>query len=186
MITYLLDSPAAQAVLEMGIPGDIIKLVATAYQMETGSELKSAQELYKMSSDIKDSPEKMQELISKISLTEQKIDYEKQKIENEKSQPSFPKSSENHSEMMLKFSENSGKVLATAQLKQHVRALAVENKKLKERKKCRSCKTVELTSSGVTFLPCGHFITCEACAEKHENCPACNQTIMGTVRTFLA
>ena len=63
---------------------------------------------------------------------------------------------------------------------------AAENRRLKHRKFCRACKKVDLGVSGVTFLPCGHFITCEECAEKFDDCPACGKPIMGTVRTFLS
>jgi len=64
--------------------------------------------------------------------------------------------------------------------------LAQENQKLKDRKLCRACRKVELATSGITFLPCGHFITCEKCSEMFDDCPACGKNIMGTVRTFLS
>jgi hypothetical protein len=64
--------------------------------------------------------------------------------------------------------------------------LARENQHLKERKLCRACRKVELATSGITFLPCGHFITCEGCSEMFDDCPACGKNIMGTVRTFLS
>ena len=73
-----------------------------------------------------------------------------------------------------------------ALLQQRVQKLAEENRKLKQRKLCRACRKVELGSSGITFLPCGHFITCEECAEMFDDCPACGKNIMGTVRTFLS
>ena len=71
-------------------------------------------------------------------------------------------------------------------LKDKTQRLARENQKLRQRKKCRKCKEVELCSDGVTFLPCGHFITCEACSETYERCPACGKYIMGTVKTYLS
>jgi len=67
-----------------------------------------------------------------------------------------------------------------------VHHLARENQRLKERKLCRACRKVELSASGITFLPCGHFITCETCSEMFDDCPACGKNIMGTVRTFLS
>ncbi|XP_076452561.1 uncharacterized protein LOC143288151 [Babylonia areolata] len=72
------------------------------------------------------------------------------------------------------------------QLREKVRRLAKENWRLSQRKMCRACRKVELSSSGVTFLPCGHFITCEACSETFDDCPGCGKVIMGTVRTFLS
>ena len=60
------------------------------------------------------------------------------------------------------------------------------NQRLRKRKLCRVCKETELNNSGITFLPCGHFITCEACADKLTNCIACGRMIFGTVRTFLS
>lgn len=75
---------------------------------------------------------------------------------------------------------------ASRQLRERVQRLAAENRKLKQRKLCRACRKVELGSSGITFLPCGHFITCETCSEMFDDCPACGKNIMGTVRTFLS
>ena len=75
---------------------------------------------------------------------------------------------------------------ASRQLQERVQRLAAENRKLKQRKLCRACRKVELGSSGITFLPCGHFITCKACSEMFDDCPACGKNIMGTVRTFLS
>ncbi|KAK7088779.1 hypothetical protein V1264_022656 [Littorina saxatilis] len=72
------------------------------------------------------------------------------------------------------------------QLRRRVQVLAAENRKLKDRKVCRACQKVDLAESGITFLPCGHFITCETCSEMFDDCPACGKNIMGTVRTFLS
>jgi len=69
---------------------------------------------------------------------------------------------------------------------QKLEELVRENQKLKERKRCRACRKVELTTSGVTYLPCGHFVTCEHCSELFDDCPSCGINIMGTVRTFLS
>ncbi|XP_076462864.1 uncharacterized protein LOC143295177 [Babylonia areolata] len=70
--------------------------------------------------------------------------------------------------------------------REKVRRLAEEKRRLTQRKMCRACRQVELSSSGVTFLPCGHFITCEVCSETFKDCPACGKVIMATVRTFLS
>ncbi|XP_076459436.1 uncharacterized protein LOC143292767 [Babylonia areolata] len=72
------------------------------------------------------------------------------------------------------------------ELKQKVRELAKVNRQLLQRQKCRGCREVALSSSGVTFLPCGHFLTCESCSEMYDDCPACGKAIMATVRTFLS
>lgn len=69
---------------------------------------------------------------------------------------------------------------------QRYQALVTDNRRLKERKKCRACRKVDLSESGITFLPCGHFITCETCSELFDDCPACGKNIMATVRTFLS
>lgn len=66
---------------------------------------------------------------------------------------------------------------------ERVRVLAKENQKLKDRKLCRACRKVELA---VTFLPCGHFITCGKCSEMLDDCPACGKHILVRVKTFLS
>lgn len=73
-----------------------------------------------------------------------------------------------------------------SEIQKKVQELARENQRLKERKMCRACRKVELAASGITFLPCGHFVTCETCSEMFDDCPACGKNIMGTVRTFLS
>lgn len=87
---------------------------------------------------------------------------------------------------ILKAEDPKSEMSSKELLQERVRRLARENWRLTQRKMCRACRKVELSSSGVTFLPCGHFITCEQCSEMFDDCPACGQVIMGTVRTFLS
>ncbi|XP_048236832.1 baculoviral IAP repeat-containing protein 2-like [Haliotis rufescens] len=61
--------------------------------------------------------------------------------------------------------------------------LANENKLLKDRRTCRVCKT-EIVSE--LFLPCGHLVTCSACAPKVTKCCVCGKTILGTVKVFFS
>ena len=74
----------------------------------------------------------------------------------------------------------------TRNLQRKVEKLAKENQTSRRRKTCRRCQEVELASDGVTFLPGGHFITCDACSETYEDCHSCGCGIMGTVKTFLS
>ena len=71
-------------------------------------------------------------------------------------------------------------------LKDKAKKLAQENCWLRQRLICSQCKQVKLTDSGVTFLPCGHYITCEKCSEECKDCPFCDKTIYATVRTFMS
>ncbi|XP_048239004.1 baculoviral IAP repeat-containing protein 2-like [Haliotis rufescens] len=60
--------------------------------------------------------------------------------------------------------------------------LLSENKRLREQRLCRVCRQRDVCT---LFLPCGHLVTCESCAEKVDDCVLCNRTIMGTVKTYL-
>lgn len=60
--------------------------------------------------------------------------------------------------------------------------LLSENKRLREQRLCRVCRQRDVC---ILFLPCGHLVTCESCAEKVDDCVLCNKTIMGTVKTYL-
>ena len=75
---------------------------------------------------------------------------------------------------------------AKAKLRERVRQLAAEYRRLKQRITCRICRKTPLQESGLTFLPCGHFITCVDCGNKWDHCPACGIMILGDVRTFLS
>ncbi|WAR08102.1 PIAP-like protein, partial [Mya arenaria] len=55
-------------------------------------------------------------------------------------------------------------------------ALLEENKRLRGRTKCHSCDEKELK---ILFLPCGHLVACEVCAEKFSQCPCCKAKITG-------
>ncbi|XP_046582213.1 putative inhibitor of apoptosis [Haliotis rubra] len=61
-------------------------------------------------------------------------------------------------------------------------SLAEQNKRLRERRTCKICKT-EIVSE--LFLPCGHLVTCSNCAPKVTECCVCRKTILGTVKVFL-
>ena len=68
-------------------------------------------------------------------------------------------------------------------LKQKLKALRYENRKLKERQLCKSCRNRQVS---ITFLPCGHYSFCYDCGQKYNACPICRKTILADVRTFLA
>ncbi|XP_071093157.1 putative inhibitor of apoptosis [Haliotis cracherodii] len=68
------------------------------------------------------------------------------------------------------------------QMRPSSRRLAEENKLLKQRRTCRVCEK-EIVSE--LFLPCGHLVTCSACAPKVNECIMCKKTILGTVKVFI-
>ena len=74
----------------------------------------------------------------------------------------------------------------TEKLKDKCERLGRENQRLRQRTMCRKCQEVELRFDGITFVPCGHFVTCLACSETYEHCPSCGKVIMGTIKTFLS
>ena len=46
------------------------------------------------------------------------------------------------------------------------------------------CKVCMDRFTNVTFCPCGHYITCQECAEKLTECPVCRAVITHTVEVF--
>jgi hypothetical protein len=46
---------------------------------------------------------------------------------------------------------------------------------------CKICMSQE---SRITFIPCGHFVTCAACASSIKECVICRKRITSTIRTF--
>ncbi|XP_076434930.1 uncharacterized protein LOC143274857 isoform X2 [Babylonia areolata] len=178
-----------EVVRAMGIPDPVIQMARAIQCLETGTDFSDSCELYTFAEDLISCPEKQRrigkklheaELAKKEAQNQTKTEFLKkaqdkeacvsQSVEMQKGALAEPKSSEDDK----------------VELKDRVKKLAKENHRLKQRKMCRACRKVDLATSGVTFLPCGHFITCETCSEKFDDCPACGKSIMGTVRTFLS
>ncbi|KAH3738027.1 baculoviral IAP repeat-containing protein 7-B-like [Dreissena polymorpha] len=58
-----------------------------------------------------------------------------------------------------------------------------ELRKMQESLQCKICMERQVA---LTFLPCGHFVTCEECGSKVHRCPMCRTSIRGTVKTFFS
>lgn len=181
----------------MGIPEHLVQLAIDVQRLDYGTDFTKVTDLFVAADAICQSPEMQAELAMKLHLAEQ---AEKQKKAEEKQKDASPLKPENSQLHLLSVSKDSARLSAEmpqaagleqasehrAKLQEKVQSLAKENQQLRKRKMCRACRKVELATSGITFLPCGHFITCEACSEMFDDCPACGKNIMGTVRTFLS
>ncbi|XP_076466346.1 E3 ubiquitin-protein ligase XIAP-like [Babylonia areolata] len=71
--------------------------------------------------------------------------------------------------------------LSAASVQDEVDNLQTENSELRQRGQCKICLDREVS---VIFLPCGHLVTCTACAPALRACPLCRSGIKGTVRAF--
>lgn len=60
--------------------------------------------------------------------------------------------------------------------------LKQENEKLRRALICRRCKNTRVQTLN---LPCCHIVCCEACADILDNCPLCEERILGTARIFV-
>ena len=61
--------------------------------------------------------------------------------------------------------------------------LKTENEKFKTSVICRNCK---MNNVEILALPCTHVVTCEKCADILDNCPLCDERVLGTVRIYMA
>lgn len=59
------------------------------------------------------------------------------------------------------------------------------NEKKKELKPELTCKVCLDKQVAVTFVPCGHLVTCVSCTSALFECPVCRAQIRGTIRTYL-
>ena len=201
---------AKQAVCFIGFPEHLVQLAIDIQRLDHGTDFTSVTELFAAVEEICQNPTLQAGLVMKRHLAEQaekekaekkQADVaeqaEKEKAEKKQADAAALKLEESKLQCASKESTSLSAGMPQAvgsqqvsrdKLKEQerVRKLAKENQKLKQRKMCRACKKVELATSGITFLPCGHFITCEACSEMFDDCPACGKNIMGTVRTFLS
>jgi len=57
--------------------------------------------------------------------------------------------------------------------------------KQKELKPELVCKVCLDNPVAVTFVPCGHLVTCQSCTSALFECPVCRAQIRGTIRTYL-
>ncbi|KAK3577417.1 hypothetical protein CHS0354_032263 [Potamilus streckersoni] len=62
-----------------------------------------------------------------------------------------------------------------------VNTILQENQSLKDQRLCKICLDEEIC---VTFLPCGHFACCVACAVPLKDCPICRKPIQESIKTF--
>ncbi|CAC5378826.1 BIRC2_3 [Mytilus coruscus] len=58
--------------------------------------------------------------------------------------------------------------------------LQKENEELEDLYTCKICLDEKV---GVTFLPCGHLVTCKSCSPKLRKCPLCRKFIRSTITT---
>ncbi|XP_063401847.1 baculoviral IAP repeat-containing protein 3-like [Mytilus trossulus] len=58
--------------------------------------------------------------------------------------------------------------------------LQKEIEKMKDLYTCKICLDEKV---GVTFLPCGHLVTCAQCSPKLRRCPLCRTFIRSTIQT---
>ncbi|XP_076076970.1 baculoviral IAP repeat-containing protein 3-like isoform X2 [Mytilus galloprovincialis] len=57
-----------------------------------------------------------------------------------------------------------------------------ENEELKDLYTCKICLDERV---GITFVPCGHLVTCKDCSPKIRRCPLCRTFIRGTIKTTM-
>nr|XP_022292109.1 baculoviral IAP repeat-containing protein 3-like isoform X2 [Crassostrea virginica]XP_022292110.1 baculoviral IAP repeat-containing protein 3-like isoform X2 [Crassostrea virginica]XP_022292112.1 baculoviral IAP repeat-containing protein 3-like isoform X2 [Crassostrea virginica]XP_022292113.1 baculoviral IAP repeat-containing protein 3-like isoform X2 [Crassostrea virginica]XP_022292114.1 baculoviral IAP repeat-containing protein 3-like isoform X2 [Crassostrea virginica]XP_022292115.1 bacul len=61
--------------------------------------------------------------------------------------------------------------------------LVEKNTEMRERTMCILCCEERVS---ITFLPCGHLVSCAQCSPALKNCPVCREGIKGTVRIFFS
>ena len=61
--------------------------------------------------------------------------------------------------------------------------LVEENKRLRDMKVCKKCKTGECDR---LFMPCGHMVTCGECAGKCTHCPRCRKIVVSHMQVYMA
>ena len=57
---------------------------------------------------------------------------------------------------------------------------------LKEEGCAGLCKICMVNERNISFLPCGHLITCERCSYSLKKCPCCRKLIEGQLKIFMS
>ncbi|XP_055895870.1 uncharacterized protein LOC106054167 isoform X2 [Biomphalaria glabrata] len=60
--------------------------------------------------------------------------------------------------------------------------LAEKYRQLMEERQCKICMEVD---ARMTFVPCGHLVSCEVCSSQLKQCPMCRSDIEKVVKTYL-
>ena len=68
-------------------------------------------------------------------------------------------------------------------LKKSQQLIEKEIQNLKESNFCKICVNNEINT---VFLPCGHLVTCNACALSLKNCPMCRKNINDKIRIYMS
>ena len=175
----------------MGIPEDVVHMAVSYQLLSKGRDFDNATELYSAAEILLLDPVKQAEVTRLLLEAHRKKREEEAKNKNNSMDEAASSAvdsliiKEKHC-IVRNDKVTTAKADTEAQLKERVKDLAWENHRLRQRALCRKCKDKNLAASGVTFLPCGHFIMCEACSDNFEDCPACGKGILGSVKTFLS
>ncbi|XP_062593845.1 baculoviral IAP repeat-containing protein 7-B-like [Saccostrea cucullata] len=66
-------------------------------------------------------------------------------------------------------------------LSHEVQTLTEDADRIRNQLLCKVCLSSQVM---VTFRPCGHLATCQACADQLQSCPICRTTISDKVKTY--
>ena len=77
------------------------------------------------------------------------------------------------------------------EFQRRIREMEEENRRLRFHKLCKICLEKDVQ---VVFIPCGHTVSCQVCAQRltdekdpsKRKCPVCRKNIEGKVRVFFA
>lgn len=72
---------------------------------------------------------------------------------------------------------------ASSETGSNAQTIKDENQRLKDERVCKICRDKD---SDMTFLPCGHMVSCQECAASLNKCPMCRIPIKKKVRTYLS
>lgn len=181
-----MDRPDVKVVEEMGVRRDLIMSAIRRRLLETGDDFPSATALieavFLMDEDQargQQSPKSRGQTgtqhIEQVTCTgdssDQEAAGEQEEIENSK----IDKDETAGNQLKRSSSMPEGMFNNVDLLK--------ENTELKEQRLCKICMVAD---ANIVFLPCGHLVSCAACAPALQLCPICRGTIKGSVRTYMS
>ncbi|XP_064615418.1 E3 ubiquitin-protein ligase XIAP-like isoform X2 [Liolophura sinensis] len=170
-VDRLMFSPAAQSVLEMGYARDLVKRGLEMFIRQKGSDSGlNAHELVEIVLEIPS----VEDDLSSTSEDQQPSAAPPQPLvgaTGHKSLPNFPRSNSS-----IVDESEIGEELDTKSLRE-------KNRELIEQTLCKICLENKMC---ITFLPCGHLVSCAECAPALRKCPICRSTIKGRVRVYMS
>ena len=169
--------------LEQKVADTEKKMKETQQKMEETTQAleRSQREQEKTAQDVVESRRKLLVLRQDVHDKEQALEQKERMIQLERQQLKRERQLLQQERQMMRNQEQTPK----AEIYKQLHEIEKENRRLRMQRLCKICMEKEVQ---VVFIPCGHLVSCQQCAQcltdENLKCPMCRENIEGKVRVF--